>query len=361
MTGLVERIEHAAVEAGLDLVGFTSAEPFPAVRRTMHDRKASGLSGRLGFTYRDPDLATDPRSSFPAARSLVVGAVSYVPRAGSPGDPDGRTVRVARFAMDDHYRPLRDGLSAIAGVLESDGYFTEILVDDSRLVDRAAAVRAGIGWWGKSTMVISPRFGPWLLVGSIATDAEIPSRTPMRRDCGTCDACMPACPTGALIAPGVLDATRCLAYWAQTAGIVPPELREPWGDRIYGCDNCLEACPPGHAVLRSAARGSRMELAEVLIADDDTLLQRAGHWFIPRRDPDFLRRNAIIAAGNTGREEHRDLLEAYVHHRRSMLRVHAAWALGRFGAAGRAALSRRRPVEHDPEVLEEIDGALAAL
>ncbi len=345
--------------AGLDLVGFADVEPFSGVRRTMQERKAAGLSGRLRFTYRDPDLATDVRASFPAARSLVVGAVSYVPESGSPGEPDGRTGRVARFATEDQYVPLRRGLEVVAGVLESDGYLATVLVDDSRLVDRAAAVRAGVGWWGKSTMVISPKFGPWLLLGSIATDAVLEPTAPMRRDCGTCDACIPACPTGALTAPGVLDATRCLAYWAQTPGNIPLELREPWGDRIYGCDDCLEACPPGHASLRAAPRGGRLDLSELLGMDDATLLDRAGHWFVPRRDPDYLRRNAIIAAGNTGRDHYLEILEEYLHHRRAMLRAHAAWALGCLGEAGRAALERRQPLEHDPAVLAEMERARA--
>ncbi len=321
----------------------------------MHERKAAGLSGRLGFTYRDSDLATDVRASHPWSRSLIVGAVSYMPEAGSPGEPDGRTGRVARFATEDHYRPLRRGLEAVADLLESDGYSASVLVDDSRLVDRAAAVRAGIGWWGKSTMVISPKFGPWLLLGAIATDAVLEPTAPMRRDCGTCDACIPACPTGALTAPGVLDATRCLAYWAQTPGIIPLELREPWGDRIYGCDDCLDSCPPGRSRLRTARHGGRIDLHDLLGADDETLLDGAEHWFIPRRDPDYLRRNAIIAAGNTGRDCFRVVLEKYLHHRRAMLRVHAAWALGRLGAPGRPALERRRDIEHDPTVLQEIE------
>jgi epoxyqueuosine reductase len=358
---LVVRIRAAADRAGLDAFGIASAKPFEAVGRTLRERKTAGLSGRLGFTYRDPDLATDVRRSFPWAKSLVVAASAYVPRAGSPGPPDGTGGRVARFATRDHYAPLRAGLGMLAELLTTSGFRAEMLVDDGRLVDRAAAVRAGVAWWGKSTMVISPKHGPWLLLGSIVTDADLPLSEAMRRDCGKCDACIPACPTGALIAPGVLDATRCIAYWAQTAGVVPRSLRRPWGDRIYGCDDCLDACPPGHRSLGQTTERKRVDLSELLSADDEVLLDFAGHWFIPKRDPDYIRRNALIALGNSGRPEHLPILARYLHHRRATLRCHAAWALGEMGEGARPALAGRRAVEHDPAVLEEIDAAIGNL
>ncbi len=359
MERLVERLKERAEEAGLDGFGVTGADPFDVAARTLTERKAAGLSGRLGFTYRDPQTSSNVRRSFPWANSLVVAAKSYVPEAGSPGPPDGSTGRVARFASEDHYVPLRAGLQAVAGVLVDAGFQAEVLSDDSRLIDRAAAVRAGVGWWGKSTMVISPKHGPWLLLGSVVTDALLPPTDPMRRDCGKCIACIPACPTGALIEPGVLDATRCIAYWAQTPGVIPRELRRPWGDRIYGCDDCLDACPPGHAVLGTTELGGRLDLGEVLTADDEVLLEMAGHWFIPKRDPDYIRRNALIAVGNSRGAAHLLMLERYLHHRRATLRSHAAWALGEMGEIAKSPLLERMVIEHDPVVLEEIEAALA--
>ena len=139
----------------------------------------------------------------PGRESLVVAAHAYLPASGNPGPASPGTGRVARFATADHYRPLRAGLGALAGVLQAAGHRAEVLCDDSRLVDRAAAVRAGVGWWGKSTMVLAPGHGPWLLLGSVVTDASLPAGRPhgprLRR---RATACLPACPTGALVAPG---------------------------------------------------------------------------------------------------------------------------------------------------------------
>jgi epoxyqueuosine reductase len=284
-----------------------------------------------------------------------------MPAAGSPGSPDGRTGRVARFATEDHYIPLRAGLSALARLLEDAGFRADVLVDDGRLVDRAAAVRAGVGWWGKNSMVISPKFGPWLLLGSVVTDARLPTTEPMRRDCGKCRACLPACPTGAFVEPGVLDATRCIAYWAQTPGVIPRGLRRAWTDRVYGCDDCLDACPPGHQALRVAQPKGRVDLVELLEADDSTLMQRVDHWFIPKRDLDYVRRNALVAVGNAGAPEHVPILRRYLEHPKATLRRHAAWALGEIGGPGHDALVERREREHDPGVLEEIDSALETL
>jgi len=358
---LLGRITEAATALGLDGFGVASADPFEATGRALHERKAAGLSGRLGFTYRDPDTAVNVRRSFPWARSLLVGAMSYLPQAGSPGSPELGSGRVARFATEDHYVPLRKGLGVVAGLLASAGFQAEVLVDDGRLVDRAAAVRAGVGWWGKNTMVISPKHGPWLLLGSVVTDAEFPRHETMRRDCGKCVACLPACPTGALIEPGVLDATRCIAYWAQTVGVIPRSLREAWGDRIYGCDDCLEACPPGHSQMTAKPQRGRVDLVELLGATDEMLLDLAQHWFVPRRDADYIRRNALVALGNAGDAGHIPLVSRYLQHRRATLRCHAAWALGRLGVAARGALVERQAAEHDPSVLEEIEHALANL
>ena len=130
------------------------------------------MHGGMHFTFGDPVRSTDVRRSFPWARSLLVASHTYLPTAGSPAESESNYGRVARFATSDHYRPLRAALDQAADQLLAQGHRAELLVDDNRLVDRAAAVRAGVGWWGKNTMVLSPASGPWLLLGSIVTDAE---------------------------------------------------------------------------------------------------------------------------------------------------------------------------------------------
>jgi epoxyqueuosine reductase len=340
---------------GLAGFGICETAPFEDTRRALEEAVDSGRSGLLKFTFSDPATAADPSRSFPWARSLLVGAHRYAPDSGNPGPPTPGTGRVARFAVEDHYAPLRTALEAIASMMRAEGHRAEVLVDDNRLVDRAAAVRAGVGWWGKSSMVLVPGSGPWVLLGSVITDAALQVDTPMRRDCGTCDACIPACPTGAIVAPGVLDARRCLAHWAQAPGSIPIELREPMGDRIYGCDDCLEACPPGHRAISGGSEGrGRVDLMSLLGSDDRTLLRRYQRFYVPRNDPRYLRRNALIALGNTGGEDSVGVLAGFAGHRDPMLREHAAWALERVGgararAALRAAVVAQKPVRAFPQ------------
>lgn len=152
------------LEAGLDRVGVCTADPFPDVRAELERRRFEGLSARLGFTFREPERSTDLRSTLPWAERLVVGGRAYLPAAGDPGPTMPGTGRIARFSVDDAYQPLRAGLEAIAERLRAQGHRAEVLCDDDRLVDRAAAVRAGVGWWGKNTMVLAPGQGPWMPV-----------------------------------------------------------------------------------------------------------------------------------------------------------------------------------------------------
>ena len=353
------RLEAIGTDAGLDRVGFAGTEAFPEVEATMRHRLENGTSGRLGFTYKNPFIATTPRESFPWGRTLVVAALAYLPDSGSPdsddqsGTPSGR---VSRVAANDAYRPLRLGLERLAGQLRTEGYRAEVLCDDSRLVDRAAAIRAGLGWWGKNTMVLIPGIGPWSVIGSVVTDADLVPDRPLERGCGACSACLPACPTGALVAPGVLDAERCLAAWAQRPGLVPTGYRVAMGDRLYGCDDCLVACPPGGKLLRATSHpGGRFDLAMILRASDQTLLSLFGHWFLPNRDPRIVRRNALIAAGNSSSQEMVAPVSLYAAHPDWVLRAHAVWALGRLGGRGAAAvLAHRGGYEVDVRVRAEL-------
>ncbi|MDH3607068.1 MAG: tRNA epoxyqueuosine(34) reductase QueG [Acidimicrobiia bacterium] len=353
---LGEALSRLAVDQGLVGYGVSSIEPFLGVRSEMARRVEDGTAGRQRFTYTDVEVATEPERSFPWARSLIVGSATYLPAAGSPGPARPNSGRIARFATGDHYAPLRSALEAIADHLRSAGYRAEVLSDDNRLVDRASAVRAGVAWWGKSTMALAPKYGPWLLLGSVVTDVALPESAPMARDCGTCVACIPACPTGALNDEGRLDATKCISYWAQTPGLIPLEIREQWGDRFYGCDDCLDACPPGQRwVSQAGGDGGRIDLLEVLAAPDEDLLDRHSHFYIPRRDARFLRRNALVALGHSGDAAAVPVVAGYLESSYAVLRSHAAWALGRLGGSIAVdALARAEASEADPEVQSEL-------
>ena len=354
IAGLADELSTLAYGNGAAGFGVTGAEVFARDRAALRATRDTGRSGPLGFTYDDPDLATDVSQSFSWARSLVVVSYDYLPRADTP--PDGGAV-VGRFATANHYEGVQGITGAIAEFLRARGFRAEILSDDNRLVDRAAAVRAGVGWQGKSTMVLAPGHGPWILLGTVVTDASIPASRPMKRDCGTCSACIPACPTGALGDRG-LDARRCLSTWLQTPGSIPHWIRPHVGRRVYGCDDCLTACPPGFRALAAAGeRPAELPFSDLLGLSDEHLLDRFGWWYVPRRQGRFIRRNLLVAAGNSKEPAVREAVEAHTRHPSSMIRGHAYWAIAR-GFEGRRALREALETETVPEARDELMLAL---
>lgn len=341
----LEELFGVAHRSGVDVVGVTDASPFPEARRVLQARKEAGLHGGMQFTYRNPERSTDPVRSLPGARSLVVGARSY--RRSEPASPGpGAWGRVARYSWTDHYEPLRKGLQAVADLLQSAGWRTRVLVDDNALVDRAAAHRAGLGWFGKNTVLLLPGRGSWFVLGSVVTDAplaeELDEPAAVATDgCGSCSRCLSACPTGALVEPGVLDARRCLAWLLEAPGPFPIEHRAALGGRIYGCDDCQEVCPPNRreerrrpAPASPAGDVPWVDLVELLNLDDGEILGRFGRWYIPGREPRYVRRNALIALGNVAdgsRPEVVEVLRRVLGGSDAMLRSHAEWAALQLG------------------------------
>ncbi|MGH9212892.1 MAG: tRNA epoxyqueuosine(34) reductase QueG [Acidimicrobiales bacterium] len=344
-------------EQGLDAVGVASAEPFEGTRRELERRKAAGLHGRMAFTYRSPERSTTPDGTVPGARALVVGARSYWrAQPPSPIDDGAPLAAVARYAWSDHYAPLREALGAVAQRLVGHGWRARVLADDNALVDRAAAHRAGLGWYGKNANLLLPGCGSWFVLGSVVTDAPLadgaaPEAVP--DGCGTCTRCIEACPTGAIVAPGVVDARRCLAWLVQADGAFPQQHRVALGDRIYGCDDCQEVCPPNRRVARTAnppavpgGSEAQVDVVDLLASSDDELLARHGRWYIPKRDPRYVRRNALVVLGNVGDPRDArvvDAVRAALTSTDPMLRAHAVWAARRMGLAALLTL-----VEGDP-------------
>ncbi|VAW07098.1 Epoxyqueuosine (oQ) reductase QueG [hydrothermal vent metagenome] len=338
-------------------IGVTDLAPFPEVGDEMRARIDAGSTSKLGFTYKDVGVAAAPLLSFPWGRSIVVVAVGYLHDGDGPRD--GRSV--ARFADGDRYHTLTTILGELAEHLDRSGYRVEIVFDDDRLVDRAVAARAGVGWSGKSSMLLVPGHGPWVLLGSIVTDALLPRDEAMLRTCGTCDDCIPACPTAAIVAPGVIDARRCLAAIFQSRGDIPREVRTAAGGRIYGCDDCLTSCPPGARDLESrSVEPDAFTALDLLGMSDRELAASVAHWYVPGRRMRFLRRNALVALGNTGSETAVPVILGYLGHPDAMLRRHAAWSLGVL-APDLVGSIRDRLVatEQDDGVRRELDAACA--
>jgi epoxyqueuosine reductase len=358
----VDELRRAGLGAGLDVVEVATAEPFVDVRTTLEERKAHGLPAGMAFTYRSPDRSTDPARSLPEARALVVGARSYLTEEAPAPDGGPLRARVARYAWEDHYAAVREGLTAVGRVLKDAGWRARVVSDDNALVDRAAAQRAGIGWWGKNANLLLPRLGSWYVLGSVITDAPLAgSAEPVADLCGTCTRCLDGCPTGAITAPGVVDARRCLSWLLQAEGPFPREHRVALADRIYGCDDCQEVCPPNRRSPVRAPSGAERPwapLADLLDPDDAVVLAHADRWYVPKREVRYVRRNALVVLGNTGEgadPEVEALLRRYLADPDPLLRAHAVWAARRLG---REDLAVEVQGPEDPLVAEELAAAV---
>ena len=242
-------------------------------------------------------------------------------------------------------------------MLKKDGWKTQVVADENSLVDRAAAIRAGIGWHGKNGNVLIPGQGSWFVLGSIVTNLELPLSEKVKQDCGVCKRCIDGCPTGAIIEPGVVDARKCIAWLVQAPGIIPHEYRESIEHRIYGCDDCQEVCPEGREHRNSDAEWDVKAdylASEILEAEDKELLDRFSSWYIAERNPRYLKRNALVSIGNSEETENelfRSLLKKYLLHSDPILRSHAAWASIRLGHQELVDIAKS---DSDPLVIEEI-------
>lgn len=332
----IEDLREVAASAGIMHLGVAAADPFVETREILEQRRSRGLHAGMQFTYRNPERSTEPRRILDGARSLVVGALPYLAKMpAAPGSP--ADAQVARYAWGDHYDELRGGLEAVADRLREAGWTCRVVADDNALVDREAAYRAGLGWYGKNANILLPGEGSWFVLGAVVTDAPLPVADPVDDGCGNCRRCIDGCPTGAIVAPGVVDARRCLAWLVQAEGSFPVEFRTALGSRIYGCDDCQEVCPPNRrqeAPDPESDIHAWVPLLELLASSDEDLLESYGAWYIPNREPRYLRRNALVALGNIGDSEDPTVagtLDTYVADVDPMLREHAEWAADQLG------------------------------
>jgi epoxyqueuosine reductase len=315
---------------GLDAVGAARAEPYAETERHIHERRARGLFADMRFTMAQPEVSCHPERLLDGARTVVSAALCYYAPGPEPRSGEGR---LPRYTWRDAYAELREKLDALGRRL---GGHYRVLVDANQHVDREAAARAGVGFYGKNTLLITRRHGSWVVLGTLVTDVEVETSPPMDADCGSCRLCIDACPTGALDEPGTLDSTKCLSYWSQAPAPIPAEYRAELGDTVYGCDICQDVCPWNRGVERRRAGQApppgaepTVDLGAWLETDGEELVRRYDRLYVPRNDPRWLRRNAIVALGNSGDAEHRPALERVAAGDDELLAEHAAWALAR--------------------------------
>ena len=325
MTGA--ELSRLAEELGLDAVGAAPVGAYTETERHIRERRDRGLFADMQFTMAKPEVSCHPETLLTGARTVVSAALCYY--APAPEQPDGAG-RLPRYTWRHAYADLREKLDALGRAL---GGQYRVLVDENDHVDREGAARSGVGFYGKNTLLITRRHGSWVVLGTLVTEAALEPTPPLGADCGECRLCIDACPTGALDEPGVLDSTRCLSYWTQSRTSIPLEYRAPLEDRVYGCDICQEVCPWNRGVEKRR-EGERhgeafVSLVDWLEADDADLRARYDRLYVPRNDPRFLRRNALVAAGNVGADPERAAVVAYADSDDELLREHALWALER--------------------------------
>jgi epoxyqueuosine reductase len=312
-------------ELGLDVLGAAPATPYEDTERHIRERRARGLFADMRFTMAQPERSCHPERLLPGARTVISAALCYY--APEPPRPAGHG-RLPRYTWTDAYAELREKLDRLGRRL---GGAYRVLVDENDHVDREAAARAGVGFYGKNTLLITRRHGSWVVLGTLVTDLELAPTPPLDLDCGECRLCIDACPTGALDEPGTVDATRCLSYWTQAAAPVPSEYRAELGAQVYGCDICQDVCPWNRGVERRRADApageAHVSLLEWLSAGEDELRERYDRLFVPRNDGRWLRRNALVAAGNVGGEAERAAVARYEDADDQLLREHAEWAV----------------------------------
>jgi epoxyqueuosine reductase len=320
-------------ELGIDVVGAAAVAPYEETERHIRERRARGLFADMRFTMAQPEISCHPETLLPGARSVVSAALAYYAPGPEPAPGEGR---LPRYTWADNYRTLRTKLEELGRRL---GSSFRVLVDENQHVDREAAVRAGVGFYGKNTMLITRRHGSWVVLGTLVTEAELEPSEPLALDCGSCTLCIDACPTGALDDPGVLDSNRCLSYWTQAPGEVPLEYREELGAQVYGCDICQDVCPWNRGIEKRRAGEAPPDEAEPVVSlrewlelPGEELRDRYDRLYFPRNDPRYLRRNALVAAGNSGAPELAEVVEPYAEGEDALLREHARWALERLGA-----------------------------
>lgn len=373
VTKLKAEIIAFSKEIGIDKIGFTSADPFLELKNRLYTQRE--LNYQSGFEEEDIEKRTTPELLLSGAQSIISIALAYpsklkdAPRS-TKADRRGLFCR-ASWGMDYHHI-LRDRLNKLEAYILEKVPEAKIksMVDTGELSDRAVAERAGIGWSGKNCAVITPEFGSYVYLGEMITTIPFPSDQPVEDMCGTCTKCLDACPTGALVQGGQINAKKCIGFLTQTKGFIEDEYRVKIGNRVYGCDTCQMVCPHNkgkdfhfHFEMDPDPEVVKPQLKSLLFIGNKEFKEKfgplAGSW----RGKKPIQRNAIIALAHYKDDTViDDLAKVLVEDSRPVLRGTAAWAIGKIGAPqSKEILVRAKEREKDEDVLNEIEKGLSLL
>ena len=396
-------VKQCALEAGFDLARVTTAREFPSDRQVALERLEAGLMDGLPW-YTEARIlrGSDPQQLLPGARSIISLGLSYF-NGGDPSnkDPSSKYLtlkdeskprgRIARYALgQDYHRVMKARMKAFVQTLSErlDALLDAPVdarwyVDDGPMLDRAAAFRSGLGWFGKNTNILTSSHGSWVFLGQVVTNLDLSPDQPLAKSCGTCTLCIEACPTGAIIEPYVLDNPRCISHLTiENRAAIPTEFRAAMDDWVFGCDICQDVCPvnrkaapawapipmlkpqiggTGNAGSTQTGQPDLLDLAEILQMTEDDFRARFANSPVKRARLTGLQRNACVALGNSGDLKSATVLLDALGHVESLIRGHAAWALGQMDTApARQGLKEALEVETDPWVRQEIEAALAS-
>ncbi len=337
---LRRELEERAKALGFDELRITEAALPERVRREYRQFVEADLAGEMGWLVREPERREDPRGLWPEARTAICLAMNYGP-GGDPLDGlrDGERGYISVYARGrDYHEVMKGRMKQLAGWLHArSGAAVKVFVDTAPVLEKPLAQRAGLGWQGRHTNLVSRRFGSWLFLGEILTDLVLPPDPPEADRCGSCRRCIAACPTGAITGPYRLDPRRCISYLTiEHKGAIPAELRPMMGNRIYGCDDCLAVCPWNKFARR--CREAKLEARPELEAPDLAMLatlEDAGFRRLFKGSPikrigrDRVLRNVLIAIGNSGDTRFLPVVRRRLADASPLVRGAAVWALSR--------------------------------
>ena len=366
-----QEIKQAARSAGFDLVGIAPAVS-PAGFGPLQTWLEQGYAGQMLYIERRKEAYAHPGTVLDGVKSIVMLGANYrTAEPGAAGPLDGRVSRYA-WGRRDYHDVLRERLKMLAGQIETarPGAVTRGIVDTAPLLERDFARLAGLGWFGKNTLLINKQAGSWLFLSALLVDFELEYDAPHAAShCGTCTRCLDACPTDAFVAPYVLDARKCISYLTiELREPIPVELRAGMGEWVFGCDVCPDGCPwhrkapvKADPDFEPRAELSPLNAAELLRLGDAEFRQRFRGTPLSRPKRAGLLRNAAIVLGNSGDQRAVPALAQALNDAEPVVRGACAWALGQLGGnLSLAALSERLEIETDPLVLAELAAATLA-
>jgi len=338
-------VKGCALKAGFHKAGVARAEPLDP--GPLDRMLAVGAEADMAWLRTQRAERLDPSRLLPGARSVVVVALSYLEAGGE----EPRLAKVARYARGrDYHRVMKRGLAALLTSLrERDGEFRAFAsADVAPVMEKAWAQRAGLGWVGKNGCLITPDLGSWVLLATVLLDCDLEPDPPHPERCGSCDACLLACPTGALVEAGFVDARRCIAFHTiERRGPIPVEVADRLGPWVFGCDDCQTVCPWNtaaaarcHPQLQARPQQRGLDLDALLVLTPDQYRARFYGTALARARFDGLLRNAILAAGHAGDRRRLTAVKAHLDSPHEGVRAAAAWAAARLDPQTPAAAAR---------------------